>query len=191
MPTLLTTLAAVKAWLNLPDTNINADDLLTGLITAASGWIEDTLERTIALTSYSRNFNGTGGTVLMLPEYPVVAVSAVSVGPIVIPAAPAPGSGPTTPVNGYLFDDSAIYLRGYKFERGVQNVSASWQAGYATVPVAVAQAAIELVSLRYKERDRIGEQSKIIQGMQVNFSLKDMPADVARELMIYKKVIPV
>lgn len=190
MATELTTLGAVKAWLSLPDTNVNADDLLTGLITAASGWIEDLLERTIALTSYSANFNGTGGHVLALPEYPVVAVSAVSIDGIVIPVAPPPGPNQSS-VGGYLFDDSAVYLRGYKFTRGVQNVGISWQGGYAAVPVAVAQAAIELVSLRFKERDRIGEQSKIIQGMQVNFSLKDMPADVARNLMIYKKVIPV
>jgi hypothetical protein len=190
MPTQLTTLEAVKAWLNLPDTNINADDLLTGLITAASGWIEDYLERTIALMSYSQYFNGPGGYALLLPEYPVVAVSAVSIDGIVIPVAPPPGPNQSS-IIGYLFDDSAVYLRGYRFTRGVQNVAISWQAGYATVPVAVAQAAIELVSLRYKERDRIGEQSKIIQGMQVNFSLKDMPADVARELMIYKKVVPV
>ncbi len=60
MPTSLTTLEAVKSWLNLSDGNINADDLLTGLITAASGWIEDYLDRTIGLNSYSQYFNGVG-----------------------------------------------------------------------------------------------------------------------------------
>ena len=55
----------------------------------------------------------------------------------------------------------------------------TYTAGYAATPPEIAQACIELVCLRYKERDRIGQVSKNLAGEVVAFSQKDMPADVA------------
>jgi hypothetical protein len=174
----------VKSWLGVEsDTD---DALLTRLIAAACGWLENSyLYRAIGQADYVKSFNGRGHQVQLLPEYPILQVSSVIVDGAAIPARPSP----TT--NGYAFDDMAVYLSGYTFRRGFLNVSISWSAGYATVPEEIEQAAIHLVSARYREKDRIGEASKIIQGMQVNFSIKDLPADVVAMLKNYIKVIPV
>jgi len=185
MPTQLTTLANVEGWLNIQPGNTATDALLTRLITAASQWIENYLARTIGVGSYSRNFNGYGNHTLVLPQYPVISVASLSIDGQAIPVAA------NAQQNGYMFDDRAVYVFGYRFTRGFQNISCGWQAGYAAVPGDVEQACIHLVAARFRERDRIGEQSKVIQGMQVNFSIKDMPADVVSMLNFYKKVVPV
>ena len=55
-------------------------------------------------------------------------------------------------------------MRGYVFTRRAQNVVVTYTAGYDTVPPDIAQACIELVCQRYRERTRIGEVSKALGG---------------------------
>jgi hypothetical protein len=66
----------------------------------------------------------------------------------------------------------------------------AYTAGYADVPPDLEQACLELASMRFKERDRIGHSSAVMAGQQVNFIIKDMPADVATILQQYRKVVP-
>ncbi len=183
MPTQLTTLNNVKEWVGSQTSDDDA--LLTRLISAASAWIENYLNRTLGLTTYQRNFDGAGGYRMMLPEYPVTQVISVSVDGVgIMPAADQRNLG-------YVFDSNSVSLRGYLFMRGVGNVQVSWIAGYNPIPDDIEQAAIHLVAARYREKDRIGETSKVIQGMQVNFSIRDMPPDVASIFRSYRKVVPV
>jgi hypothetical protein len=185
--TQLTTLANVKGWLGLPDSNVNADDLLTRLITAASAVIESFLSRTIGVTTYTQRFSGLGANsqVQVLPQYPVTSVSSVVIDGVNISAV----SGPGAP--GYDFDDYAVYLIGYEFTRGKLNVSITWQAGYATVPEDIAQACIELIGSKFKGKDRIDEISKVIQGMQVNFRINDFSPAVKSALLPYRRIAPI
>lgn len=180
----LTTLANVKAYLSPPLTTTADDALLTRLVTAASQFIQTWLGRTIAETAYSETRNGVGGTRLFLRHRPVVSVSSVTVDGVAI----APASGPGQP--GYLFDDNSVYLAGYAFTRGAQNVTVAYTAGYAATPPELEQACIALVALRYKERDRIGQVSKNLAGEVVSFTQKDMPADVQTLLDQYRSVVP-
>ena len=62
-----------------------------------------------------------------------------------------------------------------------------YTAGYAATPPEIAQACIELVCLRYKERDRIGQVSKNLAGEIVAFTQKDMPADVQTLIDQYRR----
>jgi hypothetical protein len=59
----LTTLADVKAWLQTGQAAFPATDdaLLTGLITAASQYIQTWLNRQISLANYFETRDGTGG----------------------------------------------------------------------------------------------------------------------------------
>jgi uncharacterized phiE125 gp8 family phage protein len=180
----LTTLANVKAYLSPPLTATANDVLLARLVTAASQFIQTWLGQAVALADYSETRNGPGGTRLFLRHRPVAGVAAVSVDGVAIPAAA------TSTAAGYLFDDSSVYLNGFAFARGRQNVSVSYSAGYAATPPELEQACIALVALRYKERDRIGQASKNLGGETVAFSQKDMPADVASILDPYRSVAP-
>lgn len=157
----LTTLADVKAWLQtgqsaFPPTD---DALLARLITAASDYIQAWLNRSIALADYLEVRDGTGGQRLQFACFPVIAVLSLTIDGLSIPPAPA-ASARTGDTAGYVFSATQLALRGYYFTQRAQNVVVSYTAGYASIPPEIAQACIELVALRYRERTRVGEVSK-------------------------------
>jgi hypothetical protein len=186
----LCALADVTAWLQTGQNPFPAGDnaLLTRLITAASRFIESWLDRRIALCDWIEIRDGNGGQRLAFANVPVSAVWSLSIDGLSIPPAP-PGGGFGA---GYVFSPTELALRGYVFTRRAQNVSVTYTAGYPTVPSDIAQACIELVCQRYRERSRIGEVSKsLIGGETVSFSQKDMSDDVKTLLSQYRAVSPV
>jgi hypothetical protein len=179
----LTTLADVKAWLTVPQ--VADDALLSRLITAASTFIKSWLNRDLLSTSYTIARSGNGGFVLVLPNRPVTAVALVSVGGVALPPSTGPG------VSGFRAMEFGVVTDGYRMTRGNANVVVTYTGGYATTPLDIAQACIELVAMRYRERDRIGHQSKTLAGETVSFSLKDMSDSVRTILMQYREIAPV
>ena len=144
----LTTLANVKAWASVSGTSDDA--LLARLIAANSRSILSYLGRPeVARHVCNDVFDGTGGHRVVLRQWPVVSVSALSVG--TVPVAQAAGYGQA----GYALEPDigfppgmpqAVDLYGYRFERGHANVAVTYTAGYvvqnepqtaaASVPVA-------------------------------------------------------
>ena len=178
----LTTLANIKAWFSPPLVTTADDALLTRVITAASQYIQSWLGRQIASQSYTETRDGAGGRKLVLANAPVTAVATLSIDGIAIPMASSPSAA------GYVFSATTIYLQSYLFTPGYQNVAVAYTAGYAVTPPELEQACIELVSLRYKERDRIGQVSKNLSGETISFTQKDVPADVETVLEQYKRI---
>ncbi len=75
---------------------------------------------------------------------------------------------------------------------GIQNVVITYTAGYPSTPPEIAQACIELVALRYRERTRIGEVSKSLGGAEtVTYSQKDLSDGIKTLLQQYRLVTPV
>jgi len=159
-------------------------DTIKALITAYSQWVRSYTARDFSITSYARRFDGRNTDRLMLPQTPVVSVSSVAVGISVITAQPDFGQV------GFWFDDDSVMLEGHRFERGVGNVAIEWEAGYATIPVDIAQAVNELVGLRYALRDKQGWASKSLAGETVSLITKDMPDSVKAVLNSYRRVVP-
>lgn len=189
----LTSLADVKAWLQTGQSAFPATDdaMLTRLITAASQYIQTWLNRQIAVADYQEIRDGTGGRQLQFACFPVSAVLSLTIDGFAIPFAP-PAAPNTGPVAGYVFSATQLSLRGYRFRRGAQNIVFSYTAGYASTPPEIAQACIELVALRYRERARIGEMSKSVGGGEtVSYSQKDMSASIATLLQQYRAVAPI
>ncbi len=189
----LTTLADVKAWLQtgqsaFPPTD---DALLSRLITAASQYIQTWLNRQIALCDYVEVRDGTGGQRLQFACFPVSAVQSVTIDGITIP--PAPPSGPNTGLTaGYMFSPTQLAVRGYYFAPRAHNVVITYTAGYAATPPEIAQACIELVALRYRERMRVGEVSKSLGvGETVTYAQKDMSSSIMTLLQQYRAVAPI
>jgi hypothetical protein len=178
----LTTLQNVKAWLNITG---NSDDaLLTRLNTAVSGAVIAYLSRDILRLSYSQTFNGHGGDRWMFPQFPVVAVSSLSIDGVSIAASSSVGA------SGFVFDEETLYLRGYRFCKGVQNIIVAYTAGYTTTPVEIEQACIDWIALLYKGRDRIGQTSKVMAGEQVNYITGPMPKACELILQQWRNVVP-
>lgn len=122
----LTTLATVKAWRSPPISTTADDAQIARIITAASGFILRSLQRTLVSQSYTETRNGSGGRALMLRQAPVTALASLSVDGVAISAAA------DTLSPGYALDGEKglVYLRGYAFYRGVQNVAVGYSAGY-------------------------------------------------------------
>jgi hypothetical protein len=177
----LTTLDNVKGWLSPPLTSTGDDALLTRLITAASEFIQTWLNRAIAAQAYTERRDGEGGQRLAFANTPVSAVASLVIDGVAV--APTPDA--STP--GFVFSPTLLYLQGWRFNPGYQNVVVSYTAGYATTPPEIEQACIELIVLRYKERDRIGQVSKNLAGEIVAFAQKDMPPDVQTLIDQYRR----
>ena len=176
----LTTLANLKAFLSNPGTN--DDTLLQSLLTNASLFIENYINRDIVSLTYNVVIDGTGSRTMVLSDYPVTAVTSVTIDGDVIP----PGSVTTS---GFYFNADKVILNGYYFNKGYGNVAITYTAGYATVPYDLQQACIGLVQFWLNDRQRAGEVSRTMGGQTITFSQKDMPPWVATILAQWKKVI--
>lgn len=183
----LTNLADVKAWLQtgsnaFPSTD---DALLMRLITAASRYIETWLNRPVAAADWFELRDGTGGRRLQFAVFPVSAVLSLTIDDVaILPATNAWAAG-------YSFTATQLVLRGYRFTPRPQNVAVTYTAGYPETPPEIAQACIELVALRYRERMRVGEVSKNIGGEVVAFSQKDISDPIKTLLQQYRLVAPI
>ena len=173
----LTTLAKVKLYLDLKMQD--ADPLLQQLITSSSAWIKNTLNRDVTQASYTQSFDGRGGKAICLPQYPVTAVSSVSVDGVALAA------------SDFVATDYGVELTSGNFPRGAGRVTVAWTAGYATIPADLDQACVELVAWRYKEIPNLKTSSKIIGGENINFQTTAMPSQVEQLLRQWRKVVPV
>jgi len=182
----LTTIAKVKANLSISDSS--SDALLQELVTSLSGYIVNFLNREIKSASRSDKLDGLGRNRIRLRHYPITAISSVSIGGVAVQAS-ADGLR-----NGYVFDDKYLYLldgtNPSVFASGIKNVSVSYTAGYSDVPFDIDRICVEMVSKRYKDRQRIGLTSEGIQGQSTGFSQYDMTRDTMRVLDNYRRVVP-
>jgi hypothetical protein len=178
----LTSVANVKGWAGIAGTA--SDVLLARLVTSASAWITDFTSRSFMQGSATDIRDGTGGTELALPG-PVASVQTLTVNTVSIPAQPADGQA------GFFLAGDVLCLSGYRFARGRKNVRVTYTAGYATVPAAVEQACIEMVTSAYKRGQRGPDlASRNVSGESHTWALQDMPASVQRVLARYSKVVP-
>lgn len=178
----LATVEQVKGYLSIG--NVVDDALLERMLHAASGYIQTWINRSLDLQSYSALLDGNGSDTLVLRNFPIVSVSDLRINGAVIAAAADDSA------MGYWFDDYRLMLRGRVFPRGRGNVRLNYQAGFAAPPADLTQACIEMVSLRYREKDRIGLVSKGLAGETTAYSLKDMPESVRTLLNQYRRVVP-
>jgi hypothetical protein len=212
----LTTLADAKAWLSLggppgaPGAMTSADDLLLArLITAASQLVQSWLNRPILSGDWREVRDGPGSwgweSTFVFGVQPVTAVSLVVVDGFTVPPVPATPPGPPgqatvspyTTLAGYVFTPTALTIRGYFVPRKKACVLLQYTAGYPSVPFDLAQATIELVARKYRERTRIGERSKSLGGGETvayethAFSLRDFTSDIQLLLQQYRMVAPI
>ncbi len=171
--------------------------ILTTLVANASAFIERYCGRIFELGTYTETRNGNGSEVMFLRQGPIVSVQSVMVDGVAIPAAPDAIS------YGYVFDERQVYLRGYarvspsapgtmigsvgSFRRGIQNVVIAYTAGYATIPLDLNQACVELVADKYAKRKRIDEKSQTTgQQMTASYDMSDISARVKTVINAYR-----
>lgn len=89
-----------------------------------------------------------------------------------------------------LISAASAFLLGQMNRREGLEYNYQFTQGLPEVPADVDFACCELVALRYKEKDRIGEISKNLAGQTVSYSQKDI-SDFGRSVIDqYKRVTP-
>jgi hypothetical protein len=174
----LTTLANVKLWLGISSSTDDAQ--IQRLITAASNFITKYCNRSFSVVQYNQQkYNGNGNQHLVLRNWPIISVEQLKIDEAIVPSA------------NYGFGERILYLfNGLVYSRGLSNVSVSYTAGYSEIPAAIEQACIELVAMKYRERDRIGHISKTMNGETVSFIVADLHPSIRKVLDLYSEKVP-
>ena len=177
----LCVLADVKAYLGLTS---SADDaVLSSIISAESAFIQGMLNRQLAVLPYTDQFCGGGKTGHKLYQSPCGTVTSVTVNGCAIPATTSSMAA------GYMVIKDNVVLFGYTFSRGNYNCVITYTAGI-TCPPDVAHACLELVALKYKEKDRVGLASKGLAGETTSYVTSAMPEHVKAILKNYRRIVP-
>lgn len=186
----LTTVGNVKAYAQITDNS--QDAVLARLVSAFSAWFLNQINRGALISAtYTENRNGQGGDSITLNNWPITAITSLSVDGNVIPASPGPGQF------GYVFDPYSLWIvapsgcssRGsaMRFNKGRGNVQIVYVAGYASVPLDVEQAVIDQVLWTLRRQPNLGTVSQQMNGITtVSFSQKDMAPGVSLVIENYK-----
>jgi hypothetical protein len=125
----LITIASLNEWLGVPGGQpmpSTAVPLLERMISMASAFATSYLQRPIAPQTFTETYNGKGNQRLTLKRGPVILVRSLTIGTTSISARAAVCQ------SGFFFDDSSVYVDGFWFYSGKQNISVTYDAGYQT-----------------------------------------------------------
>ena len=180
----LTTIQNAIAY--LPEMMTAPPTLIQRLITSSSSFIQTHLDRIFTIKTCSEARNGNGHSVMPFYDYPVVAMRSLVIdGKTISPY--VQGSGTI----GYLFDIKTLYLKNGHFPKGLQNIQFSYDAGYQNIPSEIEQVTIDLISLKYKQRERIGLLSVHMGTETTSYVKSDLTDDTKRLLQQYQRVAPI
>jgi hypothetical protein len=138
----LLTLSVVKDWLSMGQDPSASDRSLAMLISQISQTIFNNINgNSLYPKTFTDTVNGTGKMAIMLRNFPVTAILSVTVNGQIIPASVQPIGGGCAS-DGWMLQQAdpeppgspqSLYLQGYCFQRGTQNVSVTYVAGYQVV----------------------------------------------------------
>lgn len=154
------------------------------LINQASAMAERYCGRALASRTVTSVVDAPGGIALVLPEYPVSAVTSVFIDP-----AREFGAG-TEVTDYYLEENTGILFRDSGFGGGMRVVKVVYTAGYATTPSDLAEAIVELVGwLWSRQRNQsVGIRvSRGLDGVETEHELT-MPLATQRVLERYRRI---
>lgn len=161
------------------------DDLaLYQAAVAGSRWFENQIGRTVRAADYVELQDGTGGRLIVPSNPPLISVATngVTVNGTTFPLSTGYG------VAGYYLNGSVIRLRDLFVSQGYGNVAIQYRGGYESVPDDIRQAVLEVSAIMYRERDRIGIQSKTLGGEPVSFYYAP-PARVVSTVEAYRRTM--
>jgi uncharacterized phiE125 gp8 family phage protein len=180
----LSTVAKLKQLLQVTDP---ADDaLLERLLDAASAWIATQCgypSTGMLSAEQTFTFSGEDTRGWSLPVQPVTGITSVTIDGEALPPR-------ETDVDGYYLSDfGRVELSGgYRFTRGQGNCVVVATCGFPAeaVPADLEAAALTLAAQRFQERNRIGQVSGNVGGVQVTWSTFSAPADVNLTIQAYR-----
>ncbi len=177
----LTTKDVVKTYLGISGTG--NDLVLDQIITQVSSMMKNETGRSFLLDTRVEYYNSLGGSLLHVRNWPITAVVSLheSLSQIF------DSSTLVSPSDYFVDDRSILRKNGVGWLVGKRVLRLESTAGYGTasadLPDYVEQAAVEIVSLLFKRRDRIGIASHTLKdGSRSYFSLGSTMNDIRKIL---------
>jgi hypothetical protein len=190
----LTTLAAVKTALDI--TASGEDARIEAYIDRASAVISMFCDRKFASTVYTAEiYNGTGHSSLWLNNWPIIAVASLyldstrTFGSDSLLSVWSGGTGDYVFHTGEEGQGLVERVNG-GFSFGVRNIQITYTAGFATIPFAVAEAAIHLVAYyqtRAKKVAFIQQTETYAGGGTTTYTPREWPKEVRDLLEPWRK----
>ena len=179
----LVTLVKVKEYLEI--TGTDSDTLLQGFIDRLSAWVERYCDRIFLQATYTdEKHDGDGAKALLVNQYPIDSVTSLFDDTL-------RNFGTETKIAAADFviykDRGEIHLDGLTFQKGLQNVKVTYVAGFATIPIDLQQAVLELVADRFRNKESQGIRSQAIGAFRVEYDLSELPQEVRAVLDSYRK----
>ena len=185
---LLSDLATCKAWLNIATLDTDDDAQITQLISAISAQAAIYCNRNFGVNTYTETYNGLGNLTQWLNQRPVVSVSSVTIDGVNVPARPNALS------SGFVADRNEVYLYGWYFTTGFQNVVVTYDAGISCSAANTPdlwQAVTEWIALVFQSQKRVGLKSESLNGQNTSYMVADLPESITLVLNRYEQVSPV
>lgn len=182
----LTTLAYLKAYMGQPVGAATTDAAYAALITAASTWAASYCSRAFIAADYNDRLNGTGTQTLMLPRYPVISVTSVTVldgAPLDLTVSPLR--------NGYMVDGRLLVRTGGSFFPYMRlAVQVAYRAGFETsaIPDDLQIAVCVAVVARFNQRNNPEIAARTIANETISYTTAQVPASALAVFNAYRNV---
>lgn len=173
----LTTLANVKAYLKIDQSQTSDDATLLSLIAACSEAIENHCERKFGQQTFTNEeYNGTGSKYILLRQFPIKSITSVSVDGVLIES----NEYKVNKLNGTLIRVSSIW------PKGDINVTVTYESGFLEIPAPVELACKHYVK-SFFQSDVASFSTTFSEGFV--FRADALPAQVKSLVAPYKKVM--
>ncbi len=172
----LTTLEAVKSYLNIDWSQTVDDEKLEGLINACSTAIEDYCKRKFKEQTLTEEYDGTGNKYLLLDQYPVKSITSVAIDDITID----PTGYKINKKTGNLIRKNSYWVK------GDINITVTYTAGLTEIPAPLELACKHFVMSFFKA-DVASFSTTFSDGFV--FKPEALPAQVKALVTPYKKVV--
>lgn len=167
---------------------VSTDDVMLGrLINQSSQYIKSKTQRELTLNTYSEYYSTEyDQNKICLNEYPVSSIYSVTLNGKPI------SQSTTIYESGWTLQyPNLLVFRNMSVPSGINNILVNYSAGFSIIPSDIEQSCIELTAWRYRERDRIGQENKSINGESVSFiTNKSNLPHITDILDDYKRVTP-
>lgn len=167
--------------------NGSKDTIFDHLISKASGVVEIFCNRAFSSTIYEELYSGDGSAELMLDNYPIISITALSTD---IDKEAKTYSDPLDAVYMILNKKAGIIkLYDTVFGNYDLNIYIKYTAGYASIPEDIKLVVLDLIAKKYydSEEKRFGMESKSLIGQNVTFSIQDLTENNRKILQRWQK----